>query len=310
MIQNLDIVGQQFLANLQSLNSRLSTTEQQLSSGTTLSKPSDNPGELSDVLQLESQLGSVNQVATNLSDVSGSVNTAESALETATQLLEQATTIGEQGANSTTSASTRAGLAQQAQNILSELVGVSNTQFDNQYVFNGNLSTPPYQLDSTSPNGVDRLNTAPPGSLIQDATGITFAVSETAQSIFDNRNPDDSLASNNVFAAVNSLQVALTNNDQAGITNALSSIQTAQDYMSQQLAFYGSVQDQITNATSIAQKFQLQDQTSLSALTQTNTATAATDLTQEQASLQASLQAEASMPKTSLFDFLSTTTTG
>ncbi len=60
----------------------------------------------------------------------------------------------------------------------------------------------------------------------------------------------------------------------------------------------------------IAQKFQLQDQTSLSALTQTNTATAATDLTQEQASLQASLQAEASMPKTSLFDFLSTTTTG
>ncbi len=46
MIQNLNIVGQQFLGNLQSLNSRLATTEQQLSSGTTISKPSDNPGEL------------------------------------------------------------------------------------------------------------------------------------------------------------------------------------------------------------------------------------------------------------------------
>ena len=308
MIQNLDIVGQQFLANFQSLNSRLATTEAQLSSGQQISKPSDNPGELGDVLQLESDLGKVNQVSSNLSQVTGQVNTAESALETSTQLLEQVTTLGEQGANSTISASTRADLSTQVQNVLYATGGGEQYSFDNQYVFNGNLSTPPYQLDLTNANGVDRLNTAPPGSLIQDATGITFAISQTAQNIFDHRNPDDSLAPDNVFAAVNSLRVALANNDQAGITNALSAVQTAQGYMSQQLAFYGSVQDQITNATSVAQKFQLQDQTALSSLTSTNTATAAVDLTQEQASLQASLQAEASMPKTSLFDFISSTT--
>ena len=288
----------------------MATTEAQVSSGVTISKPSDNPGELGDVLQLESDLGKVSQVSSNLSQVTGEVNTAESALENSTQLLEQATTLGEQGADSTVSASVRAGLAQNVQEVLSQLVGQSNTTFNNQYVFNGNLSTPPYQLDLSNPNGVDRLNTAPPGSLIQDATGVTFAVSETAQNIFDSRNPDDSLASTNVFAAVNSLRVALANNDQAGITSAISGLQTAQTYMSQQLAFYGSVQDQVTNATNVAQKFQLQDQTSLDALTQTNMASAAVDLTQEQSSLQASLQAESSMPKTSLFDFLSTGVTG
>jgi flagellar hook-associated protein 3 FlgL len=308
MIQNLDIVGQQFLADFQSLNSRMATTEGQLSSGVTISKPSDNPGELGDVLQLESDLGKVNQVASNLSNVTGEVNTAESALETSTQLLEQATTLGEQGANSTTSASTRASLSQQVQDVLTQLVGESNTTFDNQYVFNGDLNTQPYQLDLNNPNGVDRLNTSPPGSLIQDATGITFAISQTAQNIFDHRNADDSLAPDNVFAAVNSLRIALANNDQAGITSALGAVATAQGYMSQQLAFYGSVQDQVSNATSVAQKFQLQDQTSLSALTQTNVATASIDLTQEQATLQASLQAQASMPKTSLFDFLTTST--
>ncbi len=259
------------------------------------------------MLQLESDLGQVTQVSSNLSQVTGQVNTAESALETSTTLLEQVTTLGESGANSTTSASTRAGLAQQVQDALAQLVGLSNTTFDGKYVFNGNLSTPAYQLDATSATGVDRLNTAPAGSLIQDATGITFAVSETAQSIFDNRNPDDSVASNNIFAAVNSLRTALANNDQAGITNALSSVQTAQGYLSQQLAFYGSVQDQVSNATDVAQKFQLQDQTSLSSLTQTNTAAAAVDLSQEQSDLQAAVQAQASMPKTSLFDFLTTT---
>lgn len=308
MIQNLDIVGQQFLANYQSLNQRMATTEAQLSSGVTISKPSDNPGELGDVLQLESDLGKVNQVSSNLSQVTGEVNTAESALETSTQLLEQASSLGEQGANSTTSASTRTELSQQVQDILAQLVGESNTTFDNQYVFNGDLNTQPYQLNSSSPNGVDRLNTSPPGRLIQDATGITFAVSQTAQNIFDHRNPDDSTAPDNVFAAVSSLQTALANNDQAGITSALSSLATAQGYMSQQLAFYGSVQDQVSNATSVAQKFQLQDQTAISQLTQTNVATASVDLTQEQASLQASIEAQASMPKTSLFDFLTTST--
>ena len=152
---------------------------------------------------------------------------------------------------------------------------------------------------------MDRLITAPSTRLIQDATGVTFAVSLTAQNIFDNRNPDDSLASNNVFAAVNSLQVALANNDQTGITNALASLQTAQSYLGQSLQYYGGVQDQLTNATDVAQKFQLQYQTSLTQDTSTNMATAAVSLTQEQTSMQASLQAEASLPKTTLFDVLS-----
>ena len=67
---------------------------------------------------------------------------------------------------------------------------------------------------------------------------------------------DDTLASDNVFAAVNSLRVALANNDQPGISAAIASIKSAQDYLSQQLAFYGGVQNQITNALDVAQKFQ------------------------------------------------------
>jgi len=65
------------------------------------------------------------------------------------------------------------------------------------------------------------------------------------------------------------------------------------------------VQDQVANATDVAQKFQLQYQTSLDSLKNTDLATAATDLTQEQSSLQASLQAESSMPRTSLFSYIS-----
>ena len=57
--------------------------------------------------------------------------------------------------------------------------------------------------------------TAPATRLIQDSNGVVFAVSKTAQDLFDHRNPDDSFAADNVFAAVNNLRLALANNDQA-----------------------------------------------------------------------------------------------
>jgi flagellar hook-associated protein 3 FlgL len=306
MLQNISSVGQQFLANLETLDQNMATTQEQLSSGFVINKPSDDPAALGDVLQLESELGNANQVSANLGIVSGAVNTAESALETATQLMSQAQSLASQGASSSASASARTSLSQQAEQILTQLVSISQTQYGSSYVFSGDQDTQPsYQLDLTSPTGVDQLITTTSTRQIQDVTGVTFGDALTAQQIFDDRNPDGSPAPDNVFAAVNSLRVALANNDQTGITNAVTSLQSASDYLSQQLSYYGGVQNQITNATDVAQKFQLQYQTGLSSIKDTNVASAAVSLSEEQASLQAATQAEASMPRTTLFDFLS-----
>ncbi len=305
MLQNLSAISQQFLANLDTLQNQIARTQQQVSSGSRISQPSDDPSALGDVLQLESDLGSVNQTLGNLSQVKGEVDTAESALQTATSFMDQITQLGTQGANSIVTASERSDLSGQVANLLTQLVAVSQTKYSGTYIFSGDaISVPAYQLDLNSPTGVDRLSATASTRVIQDATGVTFADSKTAQDIFDHRNPDDSVASDNVFAAVNSLRVALANNDQSGITNALDSLKQAGDYLSQQLAFYGGVQDEVANATTVAQKFQLQDQTSLSAKKDTDVAAAAIDLTQEQAQLQGALQAQAATPKTSLFDFL------
>ena len=305
MIQNSGAVGQQFLTNLQLLQQQMAQTQQQISSGSKISQASDAPNAVGDVLQLESDLGRVSQVTSNLNLVSGEVNSAESALETATQLLDQVSSLAAEGAGNTASAASRATFSQQVGQILSSLVGTSQTQFNGAYVFGGDQPTSPsYQVDLSNPNGVDRLVTTQSTALIQDASGITFAASKTAQDIFDHRNSDDSVASDNVFAAVNSLRVALANNDTAGINTAISSIQTAQNYLSQQLAFYGGVQNQISNAQDVAQKFQLQDQTALSNVKDTDIAAASVALAQQQASYQAAIQAESTVPRTSLFSFL------
>ncbi len=118
-------------------------------------------------------------------------------------------------------------------------MSAANTNNNGEYVFSGNeTSSPPYQLDSSSATGVDGLVTAPAPRLIQDATGVTFAVSLTAQQIFDHEDSSGAPDASNVFLAVNSLATALAANDQAGITAAVGSLQTAQGYLAQQLQFY------------------------------------------------------------------------
>jgi len=66
MIQGLSSISQEFVANLQTLQQQIQTTDQQVSSGVKISQPSDDPAALGDVLQLESDLGRVNQVSNNL----------------------------------------------------------------------------------------------------------------------------------------------------------------------------------------------------------------------------------------------------
>ncbi len=305
MLQNLDPVREKFLVDLASLQNRIIKTQAQLTSGVRISKPSDDPAAVGDVLQLQSDIGRVTQVATNLNAVKSEVDSASGVVQDSVSLLDQARSLAAQGASGTLPGSGRVALAAQVEQILSALVDASRATSAGQYLFSGDSSSQPaYDVNLANANGVDRLVTAPATRLIQDSNGVVFAVSKTAQDLFDHRNPDDSLAADNVFAAVNSLRVALANNDQAGVAAAAVSIQKAQDYLSLQGTFYGAVQNRVANALDVAQKFQLQWKSALSNIRDTDVAAAATDLTQEQLSQQAAMQAQASMPRSSLFDYL------
>ena len=305
MLQTLDPARSQFLNDLASLQNRMTKTQAELTSGVRISKPSDDPAAVGDVLQLQSDVGRITQVTSNLNHVKSEVDSASQIVQNAVSLLDQARTLAAQGASATLTPTQRIAMAAQAEQILNALIDDSRATFDGKYLFSGDSSSQPaYTVNLANANGVDRLLTAPATRLIQDSSGQTFAVAKTAQDLFDHRNPDDSLATDNVFAAVNSLRLALANNDQAATVAASASIQAAQEYLNQQSEFYGAVQNRITNALDLAQKFQLQSQTALSNERDTNVAEAATELTQEQLSQQAAMQAQAAIPRTSLFDLM------
>ena len=297
--------GQQFVNAIDQIQNRLTTAQLQISSGKQVNEPSDAPDEISPILQLHAQISQNTAMQNNLGISQSTVNAAESALSNSVTLLQQASTLATEGTGVSQTADTRTTLAQSVGALLQQMVSNSQTTVNGYYVFSGDQNqTQLYQLDSTSPTGVDRLAVATNTDLVQGPGGVQIAASLTANTIFDNRNADDSVSSNNVFAALAGLQTALQNNDVNGIDTAITNLQSASSWMNDQLAYYGNVQDQLASAVNSTQSDNVQLQTQLSGLQDADQTSAITELTQAQTQLQAALAAQARMPQTTLFDVL------
>ena len=122
MIPALSPAANQFLNNLTTLQSLMTTTTEDLTSGYSVNQPSDAPDEISPLLQLMASQSYNQSVLENLSTVQANVTGADQAVSSAIQLLQQATSLGAEGANSTTSAATRAQLAEQVESVQQQMV--------------------------------------------------------------------------------------------------------------------------------------------------------------------------------------------
>jgi flagellar hook-associated protein 3 FlgL len=305
MISNLSPQSQQFLAAVDSAQQRIAVANQQLSSGLKIQTASDGPDVVSELLQLRANLQKNSQITNNLGLAKTDADVADTSLSSATQLMDTALSLAAQGATATTDASGRQAIAGQVEGILEQMVAYANTQSGGRYIFGGDAdSSPPYQLDLSQTNGVDQLTTSAATRLIEDPAGGSFPSSQTAQQIFDDRNPDGSVANDNVFAALNNLRIALLNNDTNGTTAATASLKAASDHLNVSLAYYGVVEDRIQNATTWAGNYNLQVQTQISQLQDADVAAASLELTQGTTQLQAAFASEASLPRYTLFDFL------
>jgi flagellar hook-associated protein 3 FlgL len=305
MISSLDPSSQRFLLDLSRVQSAIGAANQKISSGLAVTSPSDAPDQISGILQLYAEIEHNTQVRSNLDRVRSETGTAESTLETCARIVDRVRVLASQGAGTNQSAETRTVLANEVQALFEQLVTASRTIVDNRYVFGGDQDRlPPYQVNLTNPNGVDRLTTAAASRQIQHPSGTSFSVAKTAQEIFDNRNPDDTLAADNVFAAVNGLRLALAANDQSGIEASLAALRGAGDHLNNEISFYGTVENKLDEAINFSGKLDVRLRTELSSRRDADLTAAILELERARTQEEAALSARAQMPQTSLFDFL------
>ncbi|HWB87422.1 MAG TPA: flagellin [Bryobacteraceae bacterium] len=305
MISNLTPSSQIFLADIDRIQQTIAEASREVSSGKQVSVASDAPDQVDSILQLRADLQRNSQIKTNLGLAKTEADAGEQALSAGTLLMDRAVTLAAQGANFTQDAAGRQSLAGEVQSLLSQMVSYSRTTVEGRFIFSGDQDqTPAYDLDSTSPTGVVQLNTSSATRQIEDPAGGTFPIAQTAQQIFDSRNPDGTPAPDNVFAALNGLAVALQSNDTDAINAASAAVHNASDHLNTSLAFYGTVQQRIQDASSFADNYDVQLQTELSQKEDADVTSAALALTQSNTQLQAAMQMRAKLPNSSLFDFL------
>ena len=293
-----------FLNGLANLQSQELQTQQQLSSGFAVSNAADDPAATQDLVDLGSSLAASQSYQSNLGNVQAEASAADTAIGSAIALIQKAQAIATQGASSTATASQQQILGEQVQAIQQQIVSLANTQVAGRYIFGGDAyQSPPYQYDASNATGADALTSAASTRQILNPAGENVYQSLTAGQIFDPQS-SGSPAPNNTFAALQSLQTALSTNDTAGVITALSSLASAATSLNQQQVYYGGSEQRLTAEQTTVTRQLTAIQTGISGIRDANVAQDATQLAQESTDQSAALAAQAEIPRKSLFDYL------
>lgn len=293
-----------FLSNLQQIQNRIGTAEQQLSSGLRVSVASDDPDEISSILQLRAQIAGVQQTQENLSNATPQVESGENAIQQAIQVLDTATSLATEAAGSTSNAGQRQDEIPQVQGLLQQLLSLSQTAVNGQYIFSGDLSGQPQYTLAANGSSVQQMTQPGPAGQIQDANGLSISIGLTAQQIFDDQDANGNPTAASAFAAVTGLLTALQNDDGQGILTAVTNIQTASAHLNDESSFYGAAQNDLTAAGNSASQALIQLQQQLSNEQDADAAQSSLDLTTATTAEQAAMSAQAMLKPQSLFNYL------
>ena len=283
------------ISALQQTQQQINTDLQQISSGQTVSKPSDDPAAAAMLERNAGQTAAADQFLRSINSVQGEMQNADSTLNSVVTTLQRAITLGVQGANGTLNSSDRASLAAEVQGIQSQLVSLANLSYQGSYVFAGTATqTAPYVLDSASPSGVAYV-----GNSNQNTTTLgdhfTVATNLPGSQLF-------SSPGNDVFQAVQDLITSLQSG--ANIDAAVSEVSGAYEHINAQRVFYGNAINQLNS-----QQTFLNSETTQLAQQQNNIGGAdltkvISDLVNAQTSRQATLEAVGQTQQTNLFNYI------
>lgn len=282
------------LAALENLQQQQNTATLELSSGSRINKPSDDPAGAAQLVQISDQNSQLDSFQRSISGINGQFSTADATLSSVVTALQRAISLGVEGANGTLSDTDRADVATELGGIRDQLLSLANTSYQGQFIFSGTAETQPFVLDAASPSGVTYAgNTGV--NRVTIGTGYHLQVNQPGSLIFGGAGGD-------VFQSIQDLITALNSN--SGIGAAVTEVSGAYNNVNAQRVFYGSALNQTQN-----QQTYLSSQ-SVSLAQQQNTigsadlATVAGQLANDQIATNATLAAIGKMPQATLFDYL------
>lgn len=129
------------MAGLQDNLARLQRTQEQLSSGRRVSRPSDSPVDTVSAMQLRADKQRTEQFSRNIDDGLARLGTADDALTQAVDMLGRVRQLVVAGLNDTNGPSERNAMADEIDQLRSGTIAMANTQYLGQPIFAGTATT-------------------------------------------------------------------------------------------------------------------------------------------------------------------------
>jgi len=293
------------LADLNSVSSRLSKTQQKIASNKEIERPSDDPFEASRAMALRQSLAATRQQSRNAQDAMGWQEATEQSLGQITDLVHRARELVVRGATDSADAQDRTAIAAELEQIIESVKQNANATYRGSYLFSGSKTdTPPYQQGAADAYAGDEagLDPAVPGVLREVGPGVTMSINTVAREFLgDGQSAGDGKLIDTLRGAV----AALRTDDAATLRDTqLAKLDANLDSLLEVRARNGARSNRLDSAVTRLSEVEESTVKQLSQTEDADIAKTLIDFNSQQAAYQSALRAGASLVQTSLLDFL------
>jgi flagellar hook-associated protein 3 FlgL len=264
-------------------------TQEHITTGKRVNRPSDDPVEISSILSHRKTISSLDQYSENISKAKLHINTVDDVLGMVTDLLRDAKDI-----SFDTDPAMRAEMAEQVAAIRDQVLQMANYQIDGKYLFSGDATqTAPYNSTTWLYNGDAGTKDTVIGENMQ------IAITADGRSVFG---PDGA----NVFDVLNDLESALTAMPVVAtdITDQISNLDSAVDRISTVRARNAGVYQRLDATENHYNYFKVNVQDMLSNAEDADIAEAIVNFQVQQTTYESTLSTSSMIIQKSLIDFL------
>jgi flagellar hook-associated protein 3 FlgL len=283
------MVSQQFIKNTQKNNAELAKIQQQIASGRKFDKISENPTDALKGLSNRSSLMQIEQYQKNVQDGIEWLTATDDALGSATDVLQRVRELMVQASNDTIDEISRKNMATEIHTLKEQLGSVANSKFGEKYLFSGiDSSVAPYQNGTLADTGPTEMgwNISP---------GQNVKINVTANKAF-------SIEGENLFATLDSIIQGLENGENPN--SYLSAMDKHFDNVLTQRTIVGANHNMLELAANKLDQANFLTQKMWSEREGTDVAKAYMELSNQETTLKASLNAGSKIMTITLADFL------
>ena len=259
-----------------SIGAEMAKVNEQISTGKTINRPSDDPGKVSQLHSVSEELSNQDVYTKNSGQAEQLHMVVDTSLKELHTTLSEARELAVQFANEHYNADQRSEASSVSDSLREKSISLANTQFDDRYVFAG-TAYDDVAFDST---GTYQGSTDEPETIV--GRGLTVRTG------FDGS--DLLTGSSDMFTALEDLSTALNSNDTAAITSAIDEIDAALSDIELSMVNLGAEMGRAEDAIELSANMKVQLEGTKADLEEANVVDAYTRLLQLQTNFDAAMQ--------------------